>query len=362
MQLAGKPDWDRVQERYEAYWHGEIIDRPLVQIRAPVPEPTPSDEPAGEHDLVDWYTNPERVIPRLGQQVDNIYWCGDAFPHVFPVATRLVAIEAAYLGCPYHIHPANRVAWIEPIVDDWEDLPNLEADEDNFWWKATATLLELGAQQGVGRYHVGIPDMQGGGQIAFMLRGQQRMAVDLYDYPEQVKHLVRKVNEAWHYYYKRCYEIIHRWQEGHLDFLSVYSSRPAVAVECDASAMISPKMFQEFFLGALEQQTEWVERTIYHLDGPNQLVHLNEFLALPKLDGIQWGPGAGGGRMSDWIPLLKQIQDSGRLLRLSASPEEVVPLLRELKPEGVLLTTSCPSVAEADALLAEVNRMFGVAA
>ena len=66
--------------------------------------------------------------------------------------------------------------------------------------------------------------------------------------------------------------------------------------------------------------------------------------------------------MSDWVPLLKRIQASGKLLRLSASPEEVGLLLRELKPEGVLLTTSCSSIQEADALLAEVNRMFGVTA
>ena len=35
---------------------------------------------------------------------------------------------------------------------------------------------------------------------------------------------------------------------------------------------------------ALDQQTRWVERTVYHLDGPGAIRHLDALLSLPELD------------------------------------------------------------------------------
>jgi len=358
VDLASKEDWPQVQERYEAFWHGEIIDRPLIQVTAPKGPSEPADVPVDEEDMLDWFTNPERVMARIERRVEHTYWGGDAFPLVFPVNTSLVAIEAAYLGCPYKFALESGTAWHVPIIDDWEDLPSLEVAPDNFWWRTTQELLELAAKRGVGRYFTGVPDLQGGGHVAVLLRGTQRMAMDLFDHPEQVKQVINTVSEAFFHYYERCYEIIHRWTDGYADWLGVWSKTPCWTPECDFSAMISPAMFNEFFLAPLEQQTERIDRTIYHLDGPGELVHMDKFLSLPKLDGIQWVPGAGADKMSDWIPLLQEIQEAGKLLALGCGPGEVPKLLTELKPEGVVLSTSCASVEEADALLGEVGRMF----
>lgn len=42
--------------------------------------------------------------------------------------------------------------------------------------------------------------------------------------------------------------------------------------------------------------------------------HVDALLALPKLDGIQWIPGAGAPPVSEWIPLLEHIQAAGKLV------------------------------------------------
>jgi 5-methyltetrahydrofolate--homocysteine methyltransferase len=338
-----------------------MLDRPLLQVTAPKGDVQPDQIPSDERELFDWFTKPELVIPRLECQVEDTYWGGDAFPIVFPVSLNLPAIEAAYLGCPYRVAPGSNTGWAEPIIDDWDNRPSLAVDPDNTWWRLTQHLLEMEAQRGVGRHYVGIPDLQGGGEILAMLRGTERLALDLFDHPERVKRAVEEVNTAWLHYYNACFEIIHHWMEGYVDWLAVWSESPAVTVECDMAAMISPAMFQEFFLPALEQQLEWIGRTIFHLDGPGSLPHLDTLLLLPALNGIQWVPGAGAPPISDWIPLLQQIQAAGKLLVLNCEKWEVNKLLAELKPEGVLLNTSCSTVAEADALVEEVGRMFGAA-
>ena len=64
--------------------------------------------------------------------------------------------------------------------------------------------------------------------------------------------------------------------------------------------------------------------------------------------------------MLEWLELLKRIQAGGKRLQIGARPWEVVPLLTELDPATVVLSTSCSHVEEADRLLDEVDLMFGV--
>jgi hypothetical protein len=355
-------DWPVIRRRYEAWWAGELLNRPLICVTAPrfaEPADDPDPAPLDETDLLDWFTNPARVLPRLERQVARTYYAGDAFPVVFPISTSLPAIEAAYLGTPYRIVPVANSGWSSPLIHDWSACPALEVDPDNFWWRATQRLLEAGARQAGARYAVGIPDLQGGGQIVAELRGSQQLAFDLYDDPEPVKRAIEAVNVAWWYYYRACFEIIHRYSEGWVDWLGVWSEVPAVTVECDFSGMISPHMFEEFFVSALRQQTEWVERSIYHLDGPGAICQLDLLLALPRLNGIQWVPGAGQAPMSEWISLLRRIQDGGKLLELTCESWEVMRLFEALEPQGVLIHTRCNSPADANALVAEVERRFG---
>ncbi|MHB0856089.1 MAG: uroporphyrinogen decarboxylase/cobalamine-independent methonine synthase family protein [Anaerolineae bacterium] len=358
MTLRSVRDWPRIRERYDAWWEGALLDRPIVQITAPR-QPLEPDRPVDASDVYDWFTNPERVLRRIMRHVDATYYAGDAFPLAFPMSPGIPAIEAAYLGCPVHFVYESLTAWTDPIIKDWDHLPNLEVDPDNPWWRITQDLIERGARQGVGVYCTGIPDLQGGGQILAMLRGSQELAIDLLDRPEFILPVLETTNAAWLHYYQALFAIIHRYADGYYDWLGVWSSKPHVTVECDFCALISPRLFDRYFLPALAQQTEWIERTIYHLDGPGSLPHLESILALPRLDGIQWVPGAGATVMTDWIPLLQRIQAAGKKLTLSCGPGEVRRLLTELKPEGLLLSVGCANIQEADELEHQVCRMFG---
>ncbi len=360
MDLLYKEDWPRVRQRYEAWWAGEMLDRPIVQVTAPLSGPDPQDvAPTDPDELLQWFTDPALAIPRLERTVARTYWGGDAFPLAFPLSTGLPAIEAAYLGCPYEVVPGSDTGWAAPLIDDWKTRPRIEVDPDNWWWRTTQELLAQGSEAGAGKYVVGIPDIQGGGEIVALLRGTERLAMDLLDHSEMVKQACAEEIQAWCVYYDTSFEIIHQFQEGYADWIGIWSDVPYVSVENDFSIMISPPMFEEFFVPALRLQTEFVDRTIYHLDGPGAIRHLDVLLALPELDGIQWVPGAGAASMREWLDLLKRIQAGGKRLQLGVRPGEVTHLLSELDPQSVILSTSCPSVDEADALMEEVSRMFG---
>jgi len=115
--------------------------------------------------------------------------------------------------------------------------------------------------------------------------------------------------------------------------------------------MISAGMFTTSFLPSLLRQTSWVERTIYHLDGAGAIRHLDALLAIEKLTGIQWVPGAGAAPMRTWAPLLKRIQDAGKRLVIACQAEELEELVAALQPRGLCLSTSTRTPEEAEALV-----------
>jgi hypothetical protein len=111
-------------------------------------------------------------------------------------------------------------------------------------------------------------------------------------------------------------------------------------------------MFDEHFLPFIAEQTERIPRTVYHLDGPCAVQHLDSLLGLSQLDAIQWVYGAGGGRAVDWIDLLRRIQAGGKPFQVLCEMAEVETLMRELSPEGMMLVvTDCSSQAEGERLL-----------
>jgi 5-methyltetrahydrofolate--homocysteine methyltransferase len=270
---------------------------------------------------------------------------------------NLVAIPSAYLGCPYKLVAGSNSAWAEPIISDWQNVPTFAFNPENEWWQISKKLLEALASRAQGKYYIGVPDLNGPGEILALLRGTQPLIYDLTEQePEVFRSVIDQVNFAWLRYWQASIGIIHQWVDGYMYWMGIWSDRPSIDLQNDFSCMISPKMFNEIFLPSLEQQTQWVERTIYHLDGPGAIRHLDALLSLPRLTGIQWVPGAGSPPMSKWLPLLRRIQTKGKLLALNCEPWEVETLLTGLEPEGLLLSTSCSSEEEAKDLLKKANR------
>jgi hypothetical protein len=360
MDLVWKPDWEDARRRMEAWWEGEVLDRAAVRITAPLhpgkyaAEAGPSPELTPE-ELERHWTDPDVVIPRLAEGLGETWWGGEAFP-VIPLNADFPAITAVFLGCPVRL-VNTRTVWCDHIISDWREAPALRFDDQNPWYRSTVALLRAAGEGAPGRYYVAIPDLNGPGEILSRLRDPENLAVDLLENPGQVHEAMKKINLVWLEYWKALQGVVHEYVEGWIFWMRIWSDKPATDLQCDFSIMISNEMFREFFLPHIEQQTLWVERTSYHLDGPGALRHLDSLLELPRLSSIQWVPGAGAPPMSEWIDVLKRVQDAGKLLNIHCQPREVRPILSQLRPEGLLISTECPDVASGKELLSMVERM-----
>ena len=102
-------------------------------------------------------------------------------------------------------------------------------------------------------------------------------------------------------------------------------------------------MFRKFILPAIEEEANFLDHSIFHLDGVGALVHLDDLLNIDAIDGIQWVPGAGKKPMVEWLEVLQKVQARGKCLHVCGTPEEVKRIHRNLRPEGVYYNTYCVS-------------------
>jgi hypothetical protein len=120
--------------------------------------------------------------------------------------------------------------------------------------------------------------------------------------------------------------------------------------------MISPEMFEEIFMPAVEMQTEFLDHSIYHVDGVCAFAHVDALCELPRLQAFQILPGAGKPGPLHYMDILKKVQAAGKNLHIGMVPGDVEWALSELSINGLFIDTCCDSEEEARVLIRNVEK------
>jgi uncharacterized 2Fe-2S/4Fe-4S cluster protein (DUF4445 family) len=355
LELEYKPDAGLGLQRMEAWWNGAILDRPAFQVCAPLVDRAPL--PTRQHAcLRDRWLDVEYVVACGAARCANTYWGGDILPAFWPnlgpeILTAALGAELVF---------GETTSWSQPILTEWSDLSHLVLDPENLYVRTILEMTRLGVEVGRGKFVVGLTDLHPGGDLAASLRDPQQLCVDLLEEPERVRQLMEHLRPSFFQFYELQRRILlDAGQTLTTSWLPLFTDGRYYIPSCDFSCMVSPALFQEFFLPEIADEIAWLDRSIYHVDGPNALRHLDALLSIERLNAIQWVWGAGQGPASRWIPLFQQIQRKGKSLHISTDPEDLEPLMEALHPEGVMLSTHAASVDEADAMIARVSRWSG---
>ncbi|GAB4569616.1 MAG: hypothetical protein Kow0047_22910 [Anaerolineae bacterium] len=323
-------DWQRIERDWSAWWAGEL-ERPLVLIREFVP---PEDNPLPE---VPSYTSnfpmdlpADEVVQRVERHLEAYRLHGDAFPKWW--INFGPGIMAGFLGA--RVNSVPDTVWFEPEeIGDIRDL-DPEYDPDNIWWRRVRDLTEAAVARWGDQVAVAHTDLGGNLDILASLRTTQQLLLDLYDAPEEVDRLVRKITELWLRYYDELYEIIRVAGRGTTPWAAIWSPGRCYMLQSDFSYMISPQMFERFVMPDLITCCDALDHGFYHLDGKGQIPHLDQLLSIERLRGIQWIPGDGAPPPHEWLDLLKRIRDGGKLCQLYVTPEGAMTIVRELGGRG----------------------------
>lgn len=348
-----KEDWERAQQKYLEFWARENHDRSVISVTAPRAGYIPK-EVKKPTDLMQQRLDIEYKIKDSREYFAGTYFGGEAFPNTFPNLGP--DIFGAFLGC--NIVFGEDTTWAEHFISDWSAVKKFKFDPQNKWWKIIKEMTEALVEDSKGDYLIGMNDLHSGADGLVSLRGPENLCTDLYDEPEAVKRANFELLEVFKIVIDELYQITTKYQSGCTNWLCIWHPKKWYVTSCDFSCMISKEMFAEFILPELQAELDHLEASIYHLDGPRALKHLDALLEIPNLNGIQWVYGAGQPSASHWIPILQKIQNAGKLINIGILPDELEIMLKELKPEGLSLDFNCRSEQEAKDLLKMAEKAY----
>lgn len=340
-----RPDWAEARARMAKWWNGGDIGRAAMHIG--VPRPTPIEDIPAMPEPEGWICHystkslPYRVNSALRACLTS-YCFGEMVPAVSPgdLAPNCLAL---YLGCRGVEMPGT--VWCEPCIAAPETA-RFAYDAENFYWKFTQDAVKQTKAQGNGKFLQQFPDLIEGLDTLAAMRGTEELLEDLIERPEWIQDCLKQITAQYFHYYDMLYDLI-RDEVGGSVFWAWAPGRMA-KFQCDFSAMISPSMFEEFMVPVLTEMTERVSYSMYHWDGPTAIPHHDLLLTIPKLNMLQWTPGAGVEETwhPRWWPLYHKTIDAGKKVLIGAGgKDDLLALKKEFgeKTKQMLITMWAPT-------------------
>jgi len=351
MELLYKPDFEEAARRWEAFWHGELIDRPptVMTVRR---EGAP--ERPGVRQLEGMDGDFEAALDKFEAWAETMYFAGEAMPQFRPSfgPDQFTAFLGGEIVLAYD---SADTTWVRPCVDDWADVLPLRLDPANKYWQQTLSFFAIAGKRAAGKFLVCTMDSSGNAHALATLRGFEQFCLDMVDQPELVDRLMAEVMEIYPVVYDELFNAASMGRVGWTtNWAGIATPGKGQILQCDFSAVMSPEMFRRWVRPALEAESEFLDHAFYHLDGPDALVHLPELLAIPRIGGIQWVPGAAltaDRPQYTWVEIFHKIQKAGKTVQVWGSAEDIKWVHPQLQPQLVTYNVSCQTPAEADELL-----------
>ena len=354
MTYAVKENETAARERLQAFWAGTAIDRPALHVVVKNPEfveqpwPGKVDEslPLAQRELT-----AEKHAWDIRHGSRRWLYLAESMPgHHVPWGSFLTTL-AVLAGGEYEYHES---AWIKEIPDILNRPPPR-------FDPAHPVARRLDACYAAAKEAIGTdgfitpPLMMDGLTTLAMFRGADRLCMDLVDRPDWAKAWTGALNTMYIDIYERYYRSL-GYSES-ICFFGPLAEGRSEGVQCDFAVNLSPAMYEEFVLPDMLRVTNYMDRSLYHLDGTCQMRFIDLLRQCPKLSGIQWNPESTAGSPLKWIDALREIRRRRFCLMIWApSVEEAVELAKALGPEGLyLIPPASETVAEAEETIRRIQ-------
>lgn len=307
-------DRDRMQalaDVYDQWWQGKL-DRALVRgvVEHVYPSPFAAQAPfPDQSNCHDFSWTAEQVIDAVDSRLSTQEYVGDGYP-VFDFAYFGPGVLAAFCGAKLD-NSSGRVWFFPPVEDPELSQVHVKYDPNNVWSRRIKDIYRAGLERWNGSVIMGFPDLGGVMDVVASMVGTENLLYAMVDEPEEVERLVKETQVAWYEAYNDFAEVL-KPQGAYTDWNGLLSRDPAYILQCDFCYMISPKMFSRFVLPTLQEDARRLTNTIYHLDGIGELPHLDQILAIPELNAVQWVYGTGQPGPYAWLDVFQKILNAGK--------------------------------------------------
>ncbi len=343
-----KSNFEESKKRYMDWWNqkGIVLTmwEHLYQDGTPHAE---IHEPAPAKDYDQFWFDPEWRSDYLNYQMSRYSYKAD----ILPVANTQLGPGSlgAILGAELEGRPDT--IWIREIENFSGEVL---FDENNKWWQLHLDLLRKCKEKAQGNYLIGCPDLVEGLDVLASLKGSDNALMDIMVDPDSTMAQMKAVNEAYFKVFDQIYDIINEEGEMAFCYFSIWGPGKVSKLQCDISIMISEDDFRTFAIPFLKEQCDWLDYSLYHLDGVDAMRHADALLELENLNAIQWTPGYGQPQGGDpcWYDLYKKILAGGKSVMANwVTLDELKPLLDNVGNQGLNIQMDFKSESEIDEAL-----------
>ncbi len=344
-----KPDWEATKRHLSSWWDRKGL---VVNIASPARKPRenfpPMPKPA---DPQAFHMDPHYQVGDALHQLSREALLGDNFPMFLPFCGP--GSLGTFLGATPHF--SFETVWYEPCIGDPESYGPIRRFDprNNPWWDAHLAKIDEAKKYAAGRFIIGMPDLIENLDVLAALRGSEHVLMDLIERPAWVHKSLEEINEAFFAAFDALDDLI--GVDGGNGFcFGLWGPGRTAKVQCDLCCMLSPGMFREFVMPSLSAQCQWLDYSMYHLDGETALQHLDALLEIEALDAIEWTPMGASvrdpsrprGGSPHWYDMYRRIKRAGKSVQVIGVEEaEVIPLIEAVGPEGLYIFTSLDAPA-----------------
>lgn len=342
--------WDLSRKRFEGFWNQEIIDRCCISVIAPKRGKESEYWRLKEYPRMYGWGDPEAIVKRSRALFEASYFGGEAFPGIW-LNLGPSGHAGFFKGVEYHVN--EDTVWFTPSIKDGE-YNSLTFDSASELYRLTMEMGRYYVDDSKGDYFVSLPDTSGNLDALAHLRGNEDLLMDLATEENQIFLALEELQKAWVKGVDAVYEMTKEVNDGGSMIYWIKCWAPSLMgqMQLDISVMTSSSIYETYGLVELKAQSAHLDYPLYHLDGAEQIRHLDLLLSVEDIKAIQWTSVAGQEGPSHYLDALKRIQAAGKSLLVSISdPKEVEPLLRELSSKGLYLVLEVESQDEAEELL-----------
>jgi hypothetical protein len=359
MVLLYKSDWEQAKIRLSAWWQGEAVDRCALAVWSRRDDGRHILPPALPERIEDRWLDLEYLRARNEYEMATTFYGGEAFP-LWNAGYPGWDLMQSYLGAPVTL--MEETAWIDPIIAQGRlenyDFHDFNILRENRWWKFLNQVHGFSVEQSRGRSIPSMQDLGSSGDTLAAIRGNEQLLLDMVDCPDYVGQFDFYLMQQWNeQVFEPAYQLTREGAEGSASWSSLWAPGRHYPLQNDFSYMISPRMFRRVFLPTIEMQTEYLDYSVYHVDGIAAYAHVDALCELPHLNALQIIPGAGKPSALHWMDMLKKIQSRGKSLQIFIPPEEIELALSELSARGLWLGVEAKNEEQARHLIKITERL-----
>ena len=324
-----KPDCEEVMRRYEAYWEGELTDRPLL-IYQNNKKDFAFRNGTTYHDRC--FGDMDKILDDFLYNLDGQNFYGDALPGFWiSLGTHELA---SYMGSEIVWGDENSdTCWAKHREGEFEDLFPIRIDDQNPMYRRILEFYRKASEKLGGEAFVFTLDFHTNMDLLISLRGDAQLCLDTIDCPEKIDEAMPMIRGVFKKVFDDTAKAGQFEKYGY--YYDTYSKKKHTTLACDFSALVGQETFRRWIMPTLEYEASLLDRVRFHWDGPAALRHFDDIMSVKKIHTISYVPNPSE-RHTQYLEMYQKIQKAGKGVEFGGTADEIREASKVLLPEKTI--------------------------